>query len=45
MLGQIPLEMSIREGGDSGRPVALNAESKSGKAFAEIAAKLAAITD
>ncbi|MFT5464940.1 MAG: ATP-binding protein involved in chromosome partitioning [Verrucomicrobiales bacterium] len=40
LLGQIPLEMAIREGGDAGRPAALDADSATGKAFAEIAAKL-----
>lgn len=43
LLGQIPLEIATREGGDSGRPIALDENSASGKAFAEIAAKLAGI--
>lgn len=43
LLGQIPLEMAIREGGDSGQPAALKEESATGKAFAEIAGKLSEI--
>ena len=37
LLGQIPIVQSIREGGDSGTPVAFNEDSILGKAFAEIA--------
>ncbi|MCE4563940.1 Mrp/NBP35 family ATP-binding protein [Maribellus sp. CM-23] len=37
-LGQIPIVQSIREGGDSGNPVASASETITGKAFAEIAA-------
>ncbi len=37
LLGQIPLVQSIREGGDSGTPVAFDEDSILGKAFAEIA--------
>lgn len=33
LLGQIPLVQSIREGGDDGRPVALNTDSITGMAF------------
>lgn len=36
-LGQIPIVQSIREGGDSGNPVAQSSESITGIAFAEIA--------
>jgi ATP-binding protein involved in chromosome partitioning len=37
VLGQIPLVMGIREGGDSGNPAAYDGNSPVGKAFAEIA--------
>jgi ATP-binding protein involved in chromosome partitioning len=37
LLGQIPIVQSIREGGDDGAPVALNAESITGMAFAALA--------
>lgn len=42
LLGQIPIEMSVRECGDEGHPVALEdpEKSASSKAFREIAAKL-----
>lgn len=40
LLGRIPLEMAIREGGDAGRPAALEADTPTSKAFAEIAEKL-----
>lgn len=42
LLGQIPIEMDVRECGDEGHPVALEDPVKSGasKAFREIAAKL-----
>ena len=36
-LGQIPIVMSIREGGDSGVPVAWNENSVAGKSFIELA--------
>ncbi len=36
LLGQIPLVQSIREGGDSGVPAALDEHSPMGKAFAEL---------
>lgn len=38
LLGQIPIVQSIREGGDSGNPVAVDADSITGKSFAEVAA-------
>ena len=37
LLGQIPLVQSIREGGDEGKPVALNTESITGMAFDALA--------
>ena len=37
ILGQIPIVQGIREGGDSGNPVAFNEQSPSGKAFMELA--------
>ncbi|MCG8375511.1 MAG: Mrp/NBP35 family ATP-binding protein, partial [Chlorobiales bacterium] len=40
LLGQIPLVQSIREGGDSGEPAALNEGSVTGLAFAELAQKV-----
>src|SRR5262245_5913120 len=42
MLGQVPLEMAVREGGDSGRPITIAApDSASAKALTEIAGKVA----
>jgi ATP-binding protein involved in chromosome partitioning len=42
LLGQVPIEVAVREGGDSGRPIVVAApESASGKALTEIAAKVA----
>lgn len=40
LLGQIPLVQSIREGGDEGKPVALETDSVIGKAFNELAKTL-----
>ncbi len=40
LLGQIPIVQSIREGGDEGKPVALNEDSITGKAFADLAQKV-----
>lgn len=40
LLGQIPLVQSIREGGDNGTPVALDNDSVTGMAFAELAGKV-----
>ena len=37
LLGQIPLVPSIREGGDDGKPVALNTDSITGMAFDKLA--------
>jgi ATP-binding protein involved in chromosome partitioning len=39
-LGEIPLDMSIREQSDAGRPVALDDATIYGKAFQEVAGKL-----
>ncbi|PIF06323.1 MAG: sodium:proton antiporter [Draconibacterium sp.] len=36
-LGQIPIVQGIREGGDSGNPIAADTESLTGKAFSELA--------
>ncbi len=44
LLGQIPLVMSIREGGDNGSPIALQ-ESVSGEAFLHIARELTEAVD
>lgn len=38
LLGQIPLVQSICESGDEGQPVALNADSLTGRAFLQLAA-------
>lgn len=37
LLGQIPIVQSICEGGDSGKPVALNPDSITGQAFQKLA--------
>jgi len=43
LLAQLPLEMPVREGGDSGRPVVLSAPgSATGQAFLALAAHLEA---
>ena len=43
LLGQIPLETPLREGGDQGRPVVVShPESEAARAFAELAARVAA---
>ena len=42
LLGQIPIELAVREGGDRGEPIVLAApHSASGRAFTEIAGRLA----
>jgi ATP-binding protein involved in chromosome partitioning len=42
LLGQIPIEIAVREGGDSGHPITLAApDSASARALAEIAGKVA----
>ena len=45
LLAQIPIVQSICEGGDSGKPVALNTESITGMAFAELAANVIKATE
>jgi ATP-binding protein involved in chromosome partitioning len=40
LLGQIPIEMAVREGGDAGKPVALG-DGAGSQAFAEVAKKVA----
>jgi ATP-binding protein involved in chromosome partitioning len=40
LLGQIPLVQSIREGGDDGKPVALDELSLTGQAFLRLAARV-----
>jgi ATP-binding protein involved in chromosome partitioning len=40
LLGQIPLVQSIREGGDEGLPAAVNRETITGQAFADLADKV-----
>ena len=42
LLGRIPLDQATREGGDEGRPAALDPSSPVGAAFAEIAGAIAA---
>ena len=42
-LGEVPISVGIREGGDDGRPIVLSdSESQSGRAFAQIASNVAA---
>lgn len=45
LLGQIPIVQSICEGGDNGAPVALKKDSVTGKAFMDLAAKVAEQTE
>lgn len=40
LLGQIPLVMSIREGGDEGVPAAWNSDTETARAFADLADKV-----
>ncbi|HLT67237.1 MAG TPA: P-loop NTPase, partial [Microbacterium sp.] len=45
-LGEIPLDVKVREAGDEGRPTALAApDSPAGRAFAEVAERVAAIVE
>lgn len=44
LIGQIPIVQSIRENGDAGTPAALDADSVSGMAFAELAQNVVAHT-
>ena len=39
VLGEIPLDMGIRQGGDEGRPVALTGDTDSGRLFDDIATR------
>ena len=42
-LGEIPLDIAVREGGDRGHPVVIDRpDSPAGRAFAEIACSVAA---
>lgn len=45
LLGQIPVVQSICEGGDSGIPVALNPDTATGMAFAELARQVVIAVD
>jgi len=40
LLASIPIDIAIRKGGDEAQPVALNADSKSGQIFRNLAAQL-----
>jgi ATP-binding protein involved in chromosome partitioning len=44
LLGRIPLDEATREGGDAGRPAALEPDSPVGAAFADIARQLLAVS-
>ena len=45
LLGQIPLVQSIREGGDAGRPIALDDNNISSVAFHDLALKVVECVD
>jgi len=45
LLGQIPIVQGICESGDSGKPVAFNKESETGKAFNDLANRVVELTD
>ncbi len=45
LLSSIPIDVSIREAGDSGEPIALRPETPAGRVFGELALKLRAILD
>lgn len=45
LLGQIPVVQSICDSGDTGTPVALNADSVTGQAFASLAARVTEAVD
>lgn len=45
LLGQIPIVQTIREGGDDGKPVALQQESITGMAFAQLAEQVVEAID
>jgi ATP-binding protein involved in chromosome partitioning len=40
-LGEIPIDPSVREGGDSGQPLVLDEDSDTGDAFRDVAARAA----
>ena len=42
LLGQVPITMGVREGGDQGKPVVMQADNIAAKAFMEIAKNLTA---
>jgi ATP-binding protein involved in chromosome partitioning len=45
LLAELPLELPVREGGDSGRPVVLSApESATAQAFAGLAERIASLS-
>lgn len=44
LLGKIPLELAVREGGDKGRPVALGKDSEAARVFDKIAQKIVELT-
>lgn len=45
LLAQLPIVQSVREGGDNGKPVALDETSIMGKAFADLARRVVEETD
>lgn len=45
LLSQVPIVMGIRESGDEGEPVALHEDSAAGKAFRELADRVAEATE
>jgi ATP-binding protein involved in chromosome partitioning len=45
LLASIPIDPSIRTGGDAGSPIVTQAESPAGKIFADLAAKLRQIME
>ncbi|WKZ57050.1 MAG: Mrp/NBP35 family ATP-binding protein [Bdellovibrionota bacterium] len=45
LLAQIPIDISVREGGDNGMPVVLDGNSNVGKVYRELALKLKSILD
>jgi ATP-binding protein involved in chromosome partitioning len=40
-LGEVPLDPSVREGGDGGQPIVLDEDSETGGAFRDIAGRVA----
>ena len=45
LIGQIPIVQSICEGGDDGKPVALNEDTVTGQAFIQLAEELVRQTE